>query len=129
MAAGEKVGLRATARGPPCPTRSFFKWWKKTAKQVIGTLTGWVQIRTADVEGGIAKEEEKATGGVCLLLQWDWLVRVRQILAGAEGETVPETQRGTETKSAGRLVAKKVIDDSKGHDAQGCSEWDLHTQA
>jgi hypothetical protein len=96
--------------------------------KVIGTLTGRVQIRTADVEGGITKEEE-ATGGVCLLLQWDWLVRVRQILAGAEGETVPETQRGTEAKSAGRLVAKKVIDDSKGHDAQGCSEWDLHTQA
>jgi hypothetical protein len=97
--------------------------------KVIGTFTGRVQMRTADVEGGIAKEEE-ATGGVCLLLQWDRLVRVvRQILAGAEGETVPETQRGTEAKSAGRLVAKKVIDDSKGHDAQGCSEWDLHTQA
>jgi hypothetical protein len=56
-------------------------------------------------------------------------VRVRQILAGAEGEAVPETQRGAEAKSAGRLVAKKVIDDSKGHDAQGCSEWNLDTQA
>jgi hypothetical protein len=35
--------------------------------KVIGTFTGRVQIRIADVEGGIAKEEE-ATGGVCLLL-------------------------------------------------------------
>jgi hypothetical protein len=96
--------------------------------KVIGVLARRVQMRTADVEGGIAKEEE-ATGGVCLLLQWDRLVRVCQVLAGAEGETVPETQRGTEAKSAGRLVAKKVIDDSEGHDAQGCSEWNLHTQA
>ena len=77
--------------------------------KVIGTFTGRVQIRIADVEGDIAKEEE-ATGGVCLLLQWDWLVRVRQILAGAEGETV----RTRDTTRHGDKVGGKAGGE-KGH--------------
>jgi len=47
--------------------RSFFKWWKKTAKCMVRGDARWIQCWGGNVDSSVTKEEE-TTGGISLLL-------------------------------------------------------------